>query len=189
MRHAIVLRTAVLCLALVGNEASVRADDPGLTADAPRFDIRLNVGAEFILPTVGLAFTYAATSFLWLEAAAEGSGWLGGKTWMEAKLVLGSGQTRFLTGAGPEVDFLNGWTLRDQSRRGSPRLSIRADSLGFQHRFSNGVSLTGVLGITIGLAGDEYCPGIECHPDPYYYDTQWTGALFPHAQFGAGYSW
>ena len=139
----------------------------------------------------GVSYGVEPASWLLLEGGV-GYGVTGFQVSTMAKLTLGSGRARFVTGVGPSVGL---WPTYSWSEARGTSLWLNVDAVGGEVRFSNGVSLGAAAGVAIGLAGgghfyaSDVCLALHCNRDNPndWSQVAWAGSVFPQARVQVGY--
>lgn len=139
----------------------------------------------------GVSYGIAPRDWFLIEAGV-GYGATGLQLSTMSKLTLGGDHDRLVSGLGLSVGILPNYAWFQA--RGAT-LWLNVDAVGYEHRFSGGLSIGAALGVAVGLAGgghfnsSDICPAIHCNRGSGEYDHQveWAGSVFPQARIQAGY--
>lgn len=176
------------CSAAQAQTAATTRDD---TVSSKRSVLAFTAGLASALGEAGVSYGYAPMTWLLVEGGV-GYGETGVQVSTMAKLTLGIGRARFVTGVGPSVSL---WPKYSWSGATGTILWLNVDAVGGEIRFSNGVSLGAAAGVTIGLAGgghfnaSDVCLAFHCNRnDPNEWSqVAWAGTVFPQARAQVGY--
>ena len=137
------------------------------------------------LPGFGVTYVYSPTQRFALDVGAEWRFVSNGPQFsIVPRFVLGGETDRFMAGAGIQAGWIDAQGGGQKFFRGSgATYSVRADLVGYEHRFASGVSLSVSAGVAVGLAGARFCV-IECRPGEE--DRDWRGAVLPQGRLSIG---